>query len=224
LALGRGIRPGWHTRRQFGRPDIVPQRIAGGATTRTVSRAETIGFVGGGIALLVERALRTRKLDPSPEALSAAVERYKTIYSGRLTESTHLYDGALDVLDSLRARGVRTAVCTNKTEALARGIVEGLGFGDRVDVIVGGKPGRALKPSPAPLLDALLQLGVTADDAVMVGDSGADVKCARAVNVRTICVSFGFSSTPVRELGADAVIDSYTEFDDACRVLCIAAA
>lgn len=188
------------------------------------SRAETIGFVGGGIALLVERALRTRKLDPSPEALSAAVERYKTIYSSRLTESTHLYDGALDVLDSLRARGVRTAVCTNKTEALARGIVEGLGFGDRVDVIVGGKPGRALKPSPAPLLDALLQLGVTADDAVMVGDSGADVKCARAVNVRTICVSFGFSSIPVRELGADAVIDSYTEFDDACRMLYIAAA
>jgi phosphoglycolate phosphatase len=188
------------------------------------SRMETIGFVGGGIALLVERALRTRKLDPSPEELLAAVDRYKTVYSGRLTESTHLYDGALDVLDALKVRGVRTAVCTNKTEALARGIIGGLGFNGRIDVIVGGKPDRALKPSPAPLLDALSQLGVKADDAIMVGDSSADVKCAKAANVRSICVSFGFSSIPVRELGADAVIDSYAGFDDACQTLRVATA
>jgi hypothetical protein len=37
-------------------------------------------------------------------------------------------------------------------------------------------------------------------------------------------VSFGFSSIPVRELGADAVIDSYTGFDDACQTLRVATA
>jgi phosphoglycolate phosphatase len=183
------------------------------------SRLETIGFVGGGIALLVERALRARRIDPSPEELAAAVDRYKAIYAGRLTEATRLYDGALEVLMVLQARGVRTAVCTNKTEALAHGIIEGLGFGDRLDVIIGGQPGRPLKPSPAPLLDALAQLGVAADDAIMVGDSSADVKCAKAAGVAVVCVSFGFSSVPVRELGADAVIDSYEAFDDACRGL-----
>jgi phosphoglycolate phosphatase len=183
------------------------------------SRLETIGFVGGGIALLVERALRARRIDPSPEELAAAVDRYKAIYAGRLTEATRLYNGALEVLTALQARGVRTAVCTNKTEALARGIIEGLGFGDRLDVIIGGQSGRPLKPSPAPLLDALAQLGVAADDAIMVGDSSADVKCAKAAGVAVVCVSFGFSSVPVRELGADAVIDSYEAFDDACRGL-----
>lgn len=183
------------------------------------SRLETIGFVGGGIALLVERALRARRIDPSPEELAAAVDRYKAIYAGRLTEATRLYDGALEVLMALQARGVRTAVCTNKTEALAHGIIEGLGFGDRLDVIIGGQPGRPLKPSPAPLLDALAQLGVAADNAIMVGDSSADVKCAKAAGVAVVCVSFGFSSVPVRELGADAVIDGYAAFDDACLAL-----
>jgi phosphoglycolate phosphatase len=183
------------------------------------SRLETIGFVGGGIALLVERALRARRIDPSPEELAAAVDRYKAIYAGRLTEATRLYDGALEVLTALQARGVRTAVCTNKAEALAHGIIEGLGFGDRLDVIIGGQPGRPLKPSPAPLLNALAQLGVAADNAIMVGDSSADVKCAKAAGVAVVCVSFGFSSVPVRELGADAVIDSYEAFDDACRGL-----
>lgn len=183
------------------------------------SRLETIGFVGGGIALLVERALRARGVDFTADELAAAVDRYKTIYRGRLTEATRLYDGARELLDALKAQGRSTAVCTNKTEALARGIVDGLGFDDRIDVLIGGRPDRALKPSAAPLLDALAQLGVGAEDAVMVGDSNADVQCAKAAGVAVICVGFGYAHGPVRDLGADAVIDSYAEFDAACQRL-----
>jgi len=183
------------------------------------SRLETIGFVGGGIALLVERALRARGVDFTADELAAAVDRYKTIYRGRLTEATRLYDGALAALDALKAQGISTAVCTNKTEALARGIIEGLGFADRIDVLIGGRPDRPLKPSPAPLLDALTQLGVERDDAVMVGDSNADVQCAKAAGVAVICVGFGYAHGPVRDLGANAIIDGYAEFDAACRQL-----
>jgi phosphoglycolate phosphatase len=183
------------------------------------SRLETLGFVGGGIGLLVERALRARGVEFSAAELDVAIDRYKAIYRGRLIEATRLYDGALAVLDALKAQGISTAVCTNKTEALARGIVEGLGFNDRIDVLIGGRPDRPLKPSAAPLLDALTQLGVGRDDAVMVGDSNADVQCAKAAGVPVICVGFGYAHSPVRELGADAVIDSYAEFESACRRL-----
>jgi len=188
------------------------------------SRLETIGFVGGGIALLVERALRARGVDCAADDLAAAVDRYKAIYRGRLTEATRLYDGALGVLDMLKVQGIATAVCTNKTEALARGIIAGLGFDDRIDVIVGGRPERPLKPSPAPLLAALTELGVGVGDAVMVGDSSADVQCARAAGVPVICVGFGYAHGPVQELGADMVIDSYAEFGAAFRKLGVRAA
>ena len=46
----------------------------------------------------------------------------------------------------------------------------------------------------------------------MIGDSGADIGAAKAAGVKTIAVSFGYTTTPVRELGADIVID---HFDDA---------
>ena len=51
--------------------------------------------------------------------------------------------------------------------------------------------------------------------AVLIGDSDTDVKTARAANVPVIAVSFGYTETPARELGADAVIDSFEELERA---------
>lgn len=180
------------------------------------SREETLRFVGGGIAVLVQRALKARGVERDAQGLSATVARYQSIYEARLTETTRLYDGALDVLVSLKSRGVKIAICTNKTENLASGIVKGLGFAGHIDAVIAGCATRALKPSPVPLFDALTYLGITSGDAIMVGDSITDVTCARAAGIPVICVSFGYSHIPARDLGADAVIDHYAEFDDAC--------
>jgi phosphoglycolate phosphatase len=45
----------------------------------------------------------------------------------------------------------------------------------------------------------------------MLGDSAADVGCARGAGCPVLLVSFGYSATPARKLGADAVIDSFEE-------------
>jgi phosphoglycolate phosphatase len=51
----------------------------------------------------------------------------------------------------------------------------------------------------------------------MVGDSQTDVKAARAAGLGgVILVSYGYSVTPVTELGADKVID---RLDELPRVL-----
>ena len=69
------------------------------------------------------------------------------------------------------------------------------------------------------LLDTLESMKVDAADAIMVGDSIADVKCARAAGVPVIGVSFGYSKVPMRDLGPDATIDAYDEFNAACLSL-----
>ena len=51
----------------------------------------------------------------------------------------------------------------------------------------------------------------------MIGDSDTDVNTARAAKVPVIAVSFGYTETPVRELGADIVIDHFDELEDALR-------
>jgi phosphoglycolate phosphatase len=55
-------------------------------------------------------------------------------------------------------------------------------------------------------------LGATPETTLMVGDSEADVKAARAAGLKgVILVSFGYSVTPVTELRADVVINHLHE-------------
>ena len=56
----------------------------------------------------------------------------------------------------------------------------------------------------------------------MVGDSGTDIATARAAGVPVVAVDFGYSETPIQELGADRLIG---HFDDlAAAVMELAAA
>lgn len=177
------------------------------------------GFIGDGIDALVERAFYVRGVVFSAGELQTTVESYELIYGGRLTETTKPYPGVVAAISDLRARGVVTGICTNKLEDKAFGVVAGLGLDKYFDVIVGARRGRPSKPSPVPLYDTLEYLGVAAASTIMVGDSVVDVKCARAAGVAVIGVSFGYSRTPMRELGPDAAIDSYAEFETACASL-----
>ncbi len=68
-----------------------------------------------------------------------------------------------------------------------------------------------LKPHPSIFQAALQLLGVPAGEAMMVGDSAADVGCARGAGCRVILVGFGYSSVPVSSLGADGVIDRLSD-------------
>jgi phosphoglycolate phosphatase len=61
------------------------------------------------------------------------------------------------------------------------------------------------------LLAAISQLGHKVRDAVLVGDSSADFKTARAAGVPVILVDFGYSRVPVENLGADAVISHLSD-------------
>ena len=45
----------------------------------------------------------------------------------------------------------------------------------------------------------------------MIGDSANDVAVARAAGVPVIVVSYGYTTVPVDQLGADHVIDSFAE-------------
>ncbi len=54
-----------------------------------------------------------------------------------------------------------------------------------------------------------------AETAVMVGDNANDVAAARAAGVPVMLVGYGYSTSPVGTLGADALIDDFGELRDA---------
>lgn len=136
-------------------------------------------------------------------------------YEAHIADETRPFPGCLDALDALAARGVALAVVTNKTERLARIVLDTLGLSGRFATIIGGDTLGAGRGKPAPDLIELMVERCGGRDggrrAVFVGDSIYDVTAARAAGLPVVACRFGFLQQPVEELGAEAVIDHYRE-------------
>jgi D-glycero-D-manno-heptose 1,7-bisphosphate phosphatase len=111
-------------------------------------------------------------------------------------------DGAREVVEELRARGVATGVVSNQS-GLARGLItpdELVAVNARVDDLVGpfdtwqvcphgpGDGCACRKPAPGLVLAAAAALEVDPADCVVIGDIGADVGAALAAGARAVLV------------------------------------
>jgi HAD superfamily hydrolase (TIGR01549 family) len=95
-----------------------------------------------------------------------------------------LYDDALPVLSELRLAGLKLGLISNTSRDLDAFVRH---FGIDVDAWISSGTHGKVKPSPLIFAAALDLLGVSAGDAVMVGDSPEDdVEGARASGLRAI--------------------------------------
>ena len=166
-------------------------------------------MIGGGVPQLVRRALLARGLPI--EGLMPLVEDFIGFYRETLTTNTRIYEGGRELLEQLRSGGRRLGICTNKNHELTVEILEQLDLAKYFSSVAGERQGRPRKPDPAPLLEVVAELGASRRDALMVGDSGADVACARAAKMPVVVVDFGYSRVEPEALGADAVISRLSE-------------
>ncbi|HBR90165.1 MAG TPA: hydrolase [Microbacterium sp.] len=95
--------------------------------------------------------------------------------------------GAKELLRSLRAAGIKTALVTMSMRRMADHVVSLIDF-DAFDVIVGGDDVARPKPYPDPYLQACEALGVSPLDAVAVEDSPTGVRAAAACGAVTLGV------------------------------------
>jgi HAD superfamily hydrolase (TIGR01549 family) len=117
-----------------------------------------------------------------PETLESTAMAYRRGY----IEGRHPVHGALEVLAAI-APHARIGIVSNNIKAEQEAKVTLCGFDPYIDaLVVSGEIGIS-KPDPRIFHVALEQLGVRADDAVMVGDSWtADIEGARAAGIRAI--------------------------------------
>lgn len=95
------------------------------------------------------------------------------------------YDDAAPTLDTLRARGVRTAILSNVGFDLGP-VLERTGLGGRFDALVMSWEFGLAKPRPEIFAHALELLGVGAHETLMVGDSWQEDAAAAALGIRTL--------------------------------------
>ncbi len=180
--------------REFDRPPLTHSTI--------------VGFVGNGMAKLVERVLCASGGIPA-FGLDHSIFRFKQIYFSDPVTGTRAYPGVTEALSCLSQDGHGLAVCTQKPNSPSVTILKelelmppiaGLTSGDSLDVI---------KPDPAMLWHAAEQL--PEGKVIFVGDSEVDAATAHAAGVPFLLHRNGYCHVPHESLPADAIFDRYDE-------------
>lgn len=173
----------------------------------TVSQVKTM--IGDGAMALTERAFAAAGRRLNPAGLAEALEVVRGEYTRQPPSS--FYPSARETVERLSAMGLALAVCTNKPEKPAKRILGQLGAAQHFRAIVGGDSFATKKPDPGPIQALMEQLGTTPENTIMIGDSANDVIAGRIAGLYTVAVSYGYTNTPPRELGADALVDRLDE-------------
>lgn len=171
-------------------------------------------YIGKGASVLVERALQDPDGDDAiaPERLRDALERFQHHYHLINGDAAVLYPGCLEGLERFRSMGLRLAVVTNKPTAFTAPLLERAGIAHFFDVVVCGDTCARAKPDPMPVLHACTQLGVSPDQAVMVGDSVNDALAGRAAGAAVLAVPYGYNEGhDVQTLDVDAIVSSIAD-------------
>ncbi len=153
-------------------------------------------WVGNGAKVLIERALSgsaiiDKQLEESSvqEALVIFLKHYQEC----LCVESVLYDDVQQGLLTLKAAGFRLAIITNKPAIFIQPILTGLGIDNVFELLIGGDTLAEKKPHPAQLHYALEQLNVSAEQCVMIGDSKNDILAAKAANIDSVGLTYGYN-------------------------------
>ena len=147
-------------------------------------------FVGNGVRKLMERAVPDGADNP---LFDEAFATFRQHYMEHDLDTTRPYDGIPEMLATLKSRGCRIAVVSNKMMAATQELCQHF-FPDTVEVAIGEHEAEGIRKKPAPdtVYAALSALGVTKDHAVYVGDSDVDIATARHAGLPCISVLWGF--------------------------------
>ncbi len=165
----------------------------------------------GGRALIRLGYLRGGREPPLDGEMDSLYARFLHSYDRSIDRSTHLFEGVRDTLDRMQADGWLLGVCTNKPIAPAVRLLDRLGLADHFGSILGGDSLEVRKPHPRHVLATVEAVGGEPERAVMVGDSAVDLAAARDAGLPCVLMRYGYSADPVDSLGAEAVLDCFSE-------------
>ncbi len=189
--------------RQFELPQVTQQQVK--------------DWIGHGTRELLAQALSC-SLGSAPAAvrdgapLAGIVAAFESAYQRRCGRRSQLYPDVRETLLALRARGVKTAVVTNKEGRFTASVLRAHQLPALFDLVISGDTLPSRKPDSAGIAHCLAHLGVARERALFVGDSSIDVATARNAGVAVWALPYGYNlGRPIAASAPDRLIASCAE-------------
>ncbi|MCI2061260.1 MAG: HAD-IA family hydrolase [Eubacteriaceae bacterium] len=145
---------------------------------------EIYGTFGEPLADSMERMFA----DSDPEE---AIRVYREYQYDNFESQIRMCRNAMVMLTMIKAEGYKSGIVTSR---LAHTTMRGLkkfGIDDFFDTIVAVDDCTKAKPDPEPVLKALERVGSEPQEAVMLGDTIHDIRCAHNAGVKAVLADWG---------------------------------
>lgn len=143
------------------------------------------------------------------EEAQEGIGYYREYYQEKGIYENILYDGIVEVLETLRKADYQLVVATAKPEPFAKAILEKFGVAYFFEGIYGASMDNSRIHKEDVIDYCLREQGISPEDAVMIGDREHDILGAKTHGLRSIGVLYGFGSREELEnAGADAIAET----------------
>lgn len=193
----------------------------------------TLGDTRNNIVVTLQRTMQQRGLELRDEAACAAtigltledsfmsmypamsreeardcVSLYRDIFYQSIDELTpDLFVGVRETLAALHAMDIKMSIASSRSSPSLLLFLKRMGIAQYFSYVLGSDNVTKHKPEPEPVLKTLRELGITPEQALVVGDMPMDIAMARNASVRSVGVSYGnATAAELHAAGADYVI------------------
>lgn len=163
-------------------------------------------LVGNGSRVLIERMLKFREVEA--DNIDEIHQWYMNKYDKDFMYLTRVYDGIIPMLEALKEQGIKTAILSNKDDTTAKKVAIDLFEEGLIDLCLGAREGKALKPDPESVFEIVEDFGVARSECLYIGDTATDIETAKNAGLYSIGVLWGFrDEAELRSAGADLIVD-----------------
>ena len=162
-------------------------------------------FVGEGTRILLTRSIPKEKLDEN--LINACLKEFIKDYNRNFNIKSKPYNGIPELLDVLKAKGLKLAILSNKPDSITKKCVESLLSKWDFDVVFGQRDSVPRKPNPQGALEVAEKLAIPPSNFLYLGDTAVDMKTAVSADMFPVGVLWGSRTLKeLKENGARAVI------------------
>ena len=138
-----------------------------------------------------------------------AVEYYREYFGVKGLFENQVYDGIPKTLELLKAKGHHLVVATSKPTEYTVQILDKFGLSQYFEFVSGSGMDEKNSNKAQIIKFAMDTLGILPEQAMMIGDRKYDIMGAKANNISSAGVLYGYGSfEEMKEAGADYIIES----------------
>lgn len=158
------------------------------------------------------KALEEMYVSMAPDHLnhSQLVETHRSFQEQNLHLSTPFLH-TLDTLLELKKKGIKMSAVTNRSKRTSLSTLQNAGLDHLFEMVISAEDVTATKPHPEGLQRALKHMKIKPSEALMVGDTLADIEAGRAAGVKTVGTTQGLGKEEVIKHKPDYVIYDISE-------------